>query len=226
MSRSILTTPLINDSFVPPEIASKRELPHPIPEGTKHGLLTATKEFELRSRPDGRNRCYQKFVCDCGNALFLVGYSVRNSNTRSCGCIHSAMIRSRMTTHGESQTKLYLSMIRNKRRAQKRNSKTEQILKEDLDTILQEFKNQCWICLVELDVVQWDHVHPLSKDGAHVRSNLRPACKHCNSRKGSIHPFTDEMKTRIANEVRALRTPQGHTIPDTDGLEVIAHVIP
>jgi 5-methylcytosine-specific restriction endonuclease McrA len=76
------------------------------------------------------------------------------------------------------------------------------------------------MCEVKLDVVQWDHVHPLSKGGAHAISNLRPSCVHCNSRKGSTHPFTDEMKETIANDVRALRTPQEHTIPVRDGLEV------
>jgi hypothetical protein len=73
-----------------------------------------------------------------------------------------------------------------------------------------------------LDVVTWDHVQPLSKGGAHTLSNLKPSCRSCNSRKSASWPFTEEMKTNIANAVRASRTPQDHTNLVSDGEEVIA----
>ena len=39
-------------------------------------------------------------------------------------------------------------------------------------------------------------------------------------RKSNKWPFTDEMKNEVAKAVRALRTPQEHSIPVRDGLEV------
>ena len=207
----------------------KRTDPVLITSGEIFGRLTATSDFELRTRPDGRNRCFQKFDCSCGNTSWLRPYTVKNGNTTSCGCVHTELVKAQMTTHGLSKTSAYRVKLNKARRAQKRasvsNVQVERITSSIFDEILSEYNNQCWICSVKLDVVQWDHVHPLSKGGAHVRSNLRPACKDCNGRKGSIHPFTDEKKNEIAEVVRALRTPQENTIPVTDGLEVIAHVV-
>ena len=189
--------------------------------GEVFGRLVATDEFELRIRPDGRNRCYQKFECSCGTVSWLVPYSVKSGNTSSCGCLHKEQLSDLMTTHGLSKTSKYRVKLNKARRSQKRaSSVTDEVEKlsfSTFDCILLEFNNQCWICEVELDVVQWDHVHPLSKGGAHVRSNLRPACKDCNGRKGSIHPFTEGMRIKIATAVRVSRTPQEHTIPVTDG---------
>jgi 5-methylcytosine-specific restriction endonuclease McrA len=211
-------------------VLNKRTRPHLIPLGEVFGRLIATDTFEMRTRPDGRNRCFQQFNCYCGKSVMLRPYTVRNGNTASCGCLHSEDVSKRMTTHGESKTSAYRVKLNKARRSQKRASlvtdNVETITSFTFDEILFEYNNQCWICELELVVVQWDHVHPLSKGGAHVRSNMRPACKDCNGRKGSLWPFTDEMKENIANVVRALRTSQEHTIPVTDGLEVIAHVIP
>ena len=50
--------------------------------------------------------------------------------------------------------------------------------------------------------------------------NLRPACSPCNSRKGSLWPFTDDLKNKIAAEVRALRASQSTACSVMDGEEV------
>jgi len=41
--------------------------------------------------------------------------------------------------------------------------------------------NRCWMCGTTASQV--DHVKPLTKGGAHILANLRPACISCNSRK-------------------------------------------
>lgn len=38
--------------------------------------------------------------------------------------------------------------------------------------------NCCWMCGGEFE--HWDHVKPLSKNGPHLLSNLRPSCAKCN----------------------------------------------
>lgn len=45
----------------------------------------------------------------------------------------------------------------------------------------------CWICGGPKEVV--DHVKPISKGGAHVLANLRPACAFCNGSKKDRWPF-------------------------------------
>lgn len=45
------------------------------------------------------------------------------------------------------------------------------------------FGGRCWICGEAGTEI--DHVKPLSRGGSHWPSNLRPACKSCNSRKRS-----------------------------------------
>jgi 5-methylcytosine-specific restriction endonuclease McrA len=206
---------------------NKRNQPNLISLGEVFGRLTATEEFELRKRPDGRNRCFQKFDCLCGTAVWLRPYTVKNENTSSCGCFHIEIVKEQMTTHGLSKTSAYRVKLNKARRSQKRASlwttDVEKISAKVLDDIFTEYNSECWICEVKLDVVQWDHVHPLSKGGAHVRSNLRPACKDCNGRKGSIHPFTDEKKNEIANVVRALRTTQATPVTDRGEVHDVCH---
>lgn len=206
---------------------SKRNQPHLISLGEVFGRLTATSEFELRQRSDGRNRCFQKFDCSCGTSVWLRPYTLKNGNTSSCGCFHNENLSKMMTTHGLSKTSAYRVKLNKARRSQKRaalwTSDIEKVSATVLDEIIVQYNNECWICEVKLDVVQWDHVHPLSKGGAHVRSNLRPACKDCNGRKGSIHPFTDEKKNEIANVVRALRTTQATPVTDRGEVHDVCH---
>lgn len=45
----------------------------------------------------------------------------------------------------------------------------------------------CWMCGDPSTAM--DHVKPLAKGGAHMLSNLRPACNDCNLRKGSAWPL-------------------------------------
>lgn len=45
------------------------------------------------------------------------------------------------------------------------------------------FGFRCWICGRDDVQLHMDHVKPISKGGAHMLANIRPACKPCNSRK-------------------------------------------
>ena len=202
---------------------NKRTAPTLIPENSVFGRLTATSEYEMRQRPDGRNRAYQRFNCECGNSIFLVGYSVKNGNTSSCGCLHNEQLSTMMKTHGLSKTSAYRVALNKSRRLQKKayiaGVEVNAVTSAQLSEQLIKFDNSCWICEVELTEVCWDHVQPLSKGGAHTLENLKPACRNCNSRKSVSWPFTDEMKNAIAEAVRASRTPQ--VLPVQDGEEVL-----
>jgi 5-methylcytosine-specific restriction endonuclease McrA len=45
-----------------------------------------------------------------------------------------------------------------------------------------------------------EHVKPLSKGGAHMLANLRPACEPCNRRKWNQWPFTGSRSPRSGDE--------------------------
>lgn len=53
--------------------------------------------------------------------------------------------------------------------------------------------SKCWMCRKPLDIYcARDHVKPINKGGMDCLSNLRPACKSCNSAKGAKWPFRPE----------------------------------
>jgi 5-methylcytosine-specific restriction endonuclease McrA len=49
------------------------------------------------------------------------------------------------------------------------------------------YGGRCWMCGATADCI--DHVKPLSRGGAHMLCNLRPACTPCNTRKGANWPW-------------------------------------
>lgn len=67
--------------------------------GNKYGRLTVLE--------DSGDRCWGGIMwncqCECGNTINVVGKSLKNGSTTSCGCYR----RDLMTIHGESRTRLY-----------------------------------------------------------------------------------------------------------------------
>lgn len=59
--------------------------------------------------------------------------------------------------------------------------------RDQLDQRMSMFGHRCWMCGGPFEHV--DHVKPLSKGGAHMLCNLRPACRSCNLSKASRWPL-------------------------------------
>ena len=76
--------------------------------GKKFGMLLGEKETEERSKSGTI-----KYICncDCGNTVTVDGTSLRNGNTKSCGCLQKSLAKSmcvkRNTVHGMANTRLY-----------------------------------------------------------------------------------------------------------------------
>jgi 5-methylcytosine-specific restriction endonuclease McrA len=51
------------------------------------------------------------------------------------------------------------------------------------DALLAHYDHRCAYCSEPADRLEVDHVVPLAKGGAHVRSNVVPCCAPCNRRK-------------------------------------------
>lgn len=49
--------------------------------------------------------------------------------------------------------------------------------------ILARWRNRC--CYCDARAAHLDHVHPLSRGGEDIESNVVPACEHCNLSKGA-----------------------------------------
>lgn len=81
----------------------------------------------------------------------------------------------------------------NNRRAKIRDSMVVKFSAEDLALRMSYFGNKCWMCSGPFEHI--DHVKPISKGGSHMLSNLRPACRSCNSSKSAKWPFTLEDAT-------------------------------
>lgn len=80
-----------------------------------------------------------------------------------------------------------------RRRAAVRGATVVRFSAADLDSRMSYFGYKCWMCSGPFEHV--DHVKPLSKGGSHMLSNLRPACRSCNSSKSAKWPFTLEDAT-------------------------------
>lgn len=66
-----------------------------------YGRLTVLREAEM-TQPS-------KWVCrcECGTIKTIIGASMRNGSTKSCGCLHIESNKALFTTHGGFKTKLF-----------------------------------------------------------------------------------------------------------------------
>ncbi len=78
-----------------------------------------------------------------------------------------------------------------KRRARKLNAPLNDLTKKQWEAILTTYNHRCAYCKQPYQRLEMDHVIPLSKGGSHTKSNVVPACRSCNARKGQslLVPF-------------------------------------
>lgn len=63
--------------------------------GKKSGRLTVVSRAENRKSGQPQWKC----ICDCGNYCIVVGHNLRSNVTKSCGCISSPHILTRIERH-------------------------------------------------------------------------------------------------------------------------------
>lgn len=64
--------------------------------GNRFGCLTVLEPAGLNAHNQLRWKCR----CDCGNVVEVLGMSLRNGDTKSCGCIKKELMRNKQTKHG------------------------------------------------------------------------------------------------------------------------------
>lgn len=57
--------------------------------GQRFGILTVIKRVESKTLPCGQNQTMWQCVCDCGSVVNVRAATLKNGDTRSCGCIKS-----------------------------------------------------------------------------------------------------------------------------------------
>lgn len=71
-------------------------------KGKKLGMLTVMSLAWTCAK-----RAFWRCVCECGNNCVILGRSLRNGNTKSCGCLKSSILEERNTTHGMTNSPEY-----------------------------------------------------------------------------------------------------------------------
>lgn len=71
-----------------------------IEPGTVFGKLTVVRPVDVRDS-QGRRIGMSECRCSCGAVIQVRNSSLRNGNTKSCGCSRIESIRNRCTTHGD-----------------------------------------------------------------------------------------------------------------------------
>lgn len=72
--------------------------------GQKFGLLSAIEV----SGKDKHGNVMWRCSCECNSIITVTSRDLRTGHTKSCGCLKIAMLKSRVTKHGRSGTRLYM----------------------------------------------------------------------------------------------------------------------
>lgn len=81
----------------------------------------------------------------------------------------------------------YARQKSSRRKAMRRGASIGNITPSGLASRIAYYGGKCWMC--GAPYAHLDHVKPLSKGGAHMLANLRPACAPCNLTKSDKWPF-------------------------------------
>ncbi len=74
--------------------------------GQRFGCLTVIGRLENRKYEKQQHSVWL-CACDCVKRTAVVGYSLTNGHTKSCGCLQQKVRRETNTKHGKSESKLY-----------------------------------------------------------------------------------------------------------------------
>jgi hypothetical protein len=84
--------------------------------GSKFGRLIVLEEF--RKHNGRQNVSYYRCACDCGNEKVVRASSIKNGETKSCGCWRRDNAKQLFTTHGMKRTRFYTIWCSMKRRCE------------------------------------------------------------------------------------------------------------
>lgn len=89
---------------------------------SKYGYLTVLKTYTKKTN-SGKFRMYADCLCDCGKLRVIVVTSLKNGQTKSCGCYHKEQLSKTKFKHGDAKSKEYCSWTHMVKRCQDKNCK-------------------------------------------------------------------------------------------------------
>lgn len=89
--------------------------------GQRYGRLVVLKLYEVRDNPCGHKYKVWLCKCDCGTIKPVIQGCLRNSETKSCGCLQKELLSERQKTHGKTNTSLYKAWCNMKSRCETKN---------------------------------------------------------------------------------------------------------
>jgi hypothetical protein len=143
--------------------------------GNKYGRLLVTE----RAPNDQGNRRRYVAVCDCGTVKEYDAYSVRNGNTKSCGCLHLERIS--LPKYAAAYNEL-LTTYRNNAKAKGR------VWELSVEYFRKLTQQPCHFCGAPPSCQQRSKSDPILYNGidrknnsiGYTYENCVPCCHHCN----------------------------------------------
>lgn len=142
--------------------------------GRKYGRLIAVRPTNKKYKSKTIWEC----KCSCGNIVEVPINLLQSGNTKSCGCLKVDIL----TKHGRSYTVEYRREITRRYNARKKRVTVGKLTDVDISNKFKALGNACFYCGSK-ENIEVDHLIPISRGGAHVLSNLVPACRSCNASK-------------------------------------------
>jgi len=168
--------------------------------GQKFGRLTVIKFSHI----DKSGHTYWKCKCDCGNETIVQGSSLKNGNTKSCGCLYAeSTVKNRVA--GAAKYRLPEGVAarnhilhNHKKNAKRRN--IEQTLTDE--QILELHKGNCYYCGALPSNINspkhgngsyiYNGIDRIDNNKGYALANVVSCCKTCNYAKKdmSMEEFT------------------------------------
>jgi 5-methylcytosine-specific restriction endonuclease McrA len=76
-----------------------------------------------------------------------------------------------------------------RQRARRKNAPINDFTAAEWQELKEQYNYRCVYCGEQFERLTQDHIIPLNKGGAHTKSNIVPACRRCNGRKGDGPPL-------------------------------------
>ncbi len=128
--------------------------------------------------PPGMKRCP-----DCGETKPHASFPRKPSATSGVADYCSPCNRKQRREYYERHPQRR-AMDRERRRARENETKVSDLTLAQWQDMLVHFNGHCAYCNRPFMKLNQEHVIPLSRGGNHTASNIVPACRSCNSRKG------------------------------------------
>jgi len=97
-------------------------------------------------------------------------------------------IRQREAAYRKKNPEIY-KIVNARRRARKKNAPIVDLTRTQWEFLKKLYNYRCVYCGEKPKLLTKDHITPLAAGGSHTMSNIVPACKMCNSKKGKGAPL-------------------------------------